>query len=349
MRLRWWRGRCLIGRHNPGDSITRGLCAIGLALLLVSTQSFTADSDNPARRLVRVGFIGPTSLSTTPRAFNAFRERLRELGYIEGQNLVVESRWAEGRHDRLPALIDEVIGRNIDVLVTFGTPATIAARNATAKVPIVAAVMGDPVGAGLATSLAHPGGNVTGLSLGYDERLIGKLLELVKETVSRLSTVAVIRNPDNAATRGQADALSDSAPKLGVKVRIIDVREPNDLEGAFEEASRRSQAVVVLPDPLIRVHRQKVIALLAKHRLPGIYAFPDFVDAGGLMAYGPDFVSLFRRAAEYVDKILRGARPADLPIEEPTRYVLSVNLKTAKALGITIPQSILLRADEVIR
>ena len=349
MRLRRWAGRCLIGRHDLGDSITRGLYAIGLALVLVSTQSLAADVDNPAGRVVKVGFVGPTSLSSVPRTFHAFWERLRELGYVEGQNLVVELRWAEGKYERLPTLMDDLIGRNIDVIVTFGTPATIAARNATTKVPIVAAVLGDPVGAGLAASLARPGGNVTGLSAGYDERFIGKLLELVKETVPRLTTAAVIRNPDNPATRRQANALRDSAPKLGVKVRIIDVREPNDLEGAFEEASRRSQAVVVLADPLIRGYQQKVIALVAKRRLPGIYMFPDFVDAGGLMAYGPDFVALFRRAAEYVDKILRGAKPGDLPIEEPTRYVLSVNLKTAKALGIKIPESILVRADEVIR
>jgi putative ABC transport system substrate-binding protein len=245
--------------------------------------------------------------------------------------------------------MDEVIGRKIDVLVTFGTPAAIAARNATTKVPIVAAVMGDPVGAGLVASLARPGGNVTGLSSGHDERFISKLLELVKETIPRLTTVAVIRNPNNPATRRQTEALRVSAPHLGVKIRIIDVREPDELERAFKEAARWSQAVVVLADPLIRLHQQQIIALAAKHKLAGIYQFPDFVDAGGLMAYGPDFVVLFRRTAEYVDKILRGAKPADLPIEQPTRYVLSVNLKTAKALGLTIPESILLRADEVIR
>jgi putative ABC transport system substrate-binding protein len=174
-------------------------------------------------------------------------------------------------------------------------------------------------------------------------------LELLHETVPRLSTIAVIRNPNSLATRRQSEALKVAAPQLAVKIRIIEVREPNELERAFEEAARRSQAVVVLADPIIRLHQQRVISLVAKHRLTAIYPFPDFVDAGGLMAYGPDFVGLFRRTAEYVDKILRGAKPADLPIEQPTRYVLSVNLKTAKALGITIPQSILLRADEVIR
>ena len=302
-----------------------------------------------ADKVARIGFVGPASSSTAPRALVAFWERLRELGYVEGQNLVIESRWAEGRYDRLPALMAEVIGRKVDVLVTYSTPAVIAARNATTTVPIVAAAMGDPVGTGLAASLARPGGNITGLSAGYDERFIGKLLELLQETVARLSTVAVIRNPNNLATRQQTEALRIAAPQLGVKIRIIEVREPNQVERAFEEAARRSQAVVVLSDPVIRVYQRQIIALVAKHRLVAIYPFPDFVDAGGLMAYGPDFVVMFRRAAEYADKILRGAKPADLPIEQPTRYVLSVNLKTAKALGITIPESILLRADEVIR
>ena len=327
----------------------RGFCTMILALILAATQSQAVRAVEPAQRVVRLGFVGPASSSTTPRALAAFWERLRELGYVEGQNLTIESRWAEGRYERLPALMNDVIGRKIDVLVTYGTPAAIAAKNATTTVPIVAAVMGDPVGAGLVSSLARPGGNITGLSSGGNEPFTGKLLEFLKEAVPRLSTVAVIRNPNNPATRGQTEGLRVSARELGVKIRIIDVREPNEIERAFEEAARRTQAVVVLADPLIRLHQRQIIALVAKHRLAGIYQFPDFVDAGGLMAYGPDFVVLFRHAAEYVDKILRGAKSADLPIEEPTHYVLSVNLKTAKALGLTIPESILLRADEVIR
>jgi putative ABC transport system substrate-binding protein len=329
--------------------VIRGLLAIMLVSVLAVPQSFAARADEPAQRIVRVGFVAPTSSSSDPRFLSAFRERLRELGYVEGQNLIIELRWAEGHYDRLPALMDEVVGHKIDVLVTFGTPATRAAKKTTNTVPIVAAVIGDPVGASLVTSLAHPGGNVTGLSAGWDERFIGKLLELLKEIVPRLSTIAVIRNPNNPATRRQAEALIESAPKLGVKIRIIDVRESSEFERAFAEAARRSEAVVVLADPIIRMHKQKVVALAAKHRLAAIFPFPDFVEAGGLMAYGPDFVVLFRHAADYVDKILRGAKPADLPIEEPTRYVLSVNLKTARSLGLTIPESILLRADEVIR
>ncbi len=320
-----------------------------LAMIFAVHGPALTNAAEAAQRVVRVGFVGPASSSTAPRALVAFWERLRELGYVEGQNLIIESRWAEGQYDRLPALMQDIIGRKIDVLVTYSTPAAIAARNATTTVPIVAAVIGDPVGVGLAASLARPGGNVTGLSAGYDERFVGKLLELLKETVPKLTAAAVIRNPNSLATRRQAEALRFSAPKLGVKVRIIDLRDPGELERAFAEASRRSQAVVVLADPIIRGHQQKVIALIAKHRLPSIYPFPDFVDAGGLMGYGPDLVTLFRRAAEFVEKILKGAKPGDLPIEEPTRYVLSVNLRTAKALGITIPESILLRAEEVIR
>ena len=326
-----------------------GLCAMAVGFVFVQTQCLDARADELTHRIVKVGFVGPASSSTAPRTLAAFQTRLRELGYVEGQNLRIELRWAEGHYERLPALMDEVIAHNIDVLVTYSTPAAIAAKNATTRIPIVAAVMGDPVGAGLVASLAHPGGNITGLSAGYDERIMGKLLEILKEAVPRLSTVAVIRNPNNLATRRQTEALRVSAPQVGVKIVTIDVREPDEFERAFVEAARRSQGVVVLADPLVRLHQRQIIALVAKLKLASIYSFPDFVDAGGLMAYGPDFVVMFRRTAEYVDKILRGAKPADLPIEEPTRQVLSVNLKTAKALGITIPQSILVRADEVIR
>ena len=327
----------------------RGLCAMAVALVFAVMQSPDARADELTHRIVKVGFVGPASSSTSPRTLAAFQTRLRELGYVEGQNLRIELRWAEGHYERLPALMDEVIGHNIDVLVTYSTPAAIAAKNATTRIPIVAAVIGDPVGAGLVASLAHPGGNITGLSAGYDERIMGKLLELLKEAVPRLSTVAVIRNPNNLATKRQTEALRVSAPQVGVKIITIDVREPKEFERAFGEAARRSQGVVVLADPLVRLHQRQIIALVAKLKLASIYSFPDFVDAGGLMAYGPDIVVMFRRTAEYVDKILRGAKPADLPIEEPTRHVLSVNLTAAKALGITIPQSILLRADEVIR
>ena len=302
----------------------------------------------PAQRVVRVGFVGTASPSTGGRAVTQFWERLRELGYVEGQNLVIEARWAEGRYDRLPELMAEVIGRKVDVLVTYSTPAAAAAKNATSTIPIVAAGMGDPIGSRLVASLARPGGNLTGLSLGWAEGIAGKWLELLQETVPQLTTVAVIANPDNPLSRVQAKQLHAIAPTRGLKLWLTELREPGALDRAFGQASQQAQGVLVLPDPLIAALRGQLTALAARHRLPTIYSLRDFVDAGGLMSYGPDLGVQYRRAAEYVDKILKGALPADLPIEQPTQWTLVVNLKVARALGLTIPQSILLRADEVI-
>ena len=304
----------------------------------------------PAERVVRVGFVSPFSPSSDPQSQTAaFWERLHELGWTEGQNLIIEARWAESRYDRLPALMAEVLGRKVDVIVTYGTPAAIAAKHTTSTIPIVVAAMGDPVGSGVAVSLAHPGGNLTGFSQGWDEGIGGKWLELLQETVPRLSTVALLANPDNPLARELARKIEAIATARGLKVRLIEVRAPRALAGAFERAGRTAQAVLVLPDPIISATREQVTALAAKHRLPAMYTLRDFVDVGGLMAYSPDLAVLFRRAADYVDRILRGANPGDLPIEQPTEYRLTVNLKAAKALGITIPDSILLRADEVIR
>ena len=302
----------------------------------------------PAQRVVRVGFVNPASRSIGSRALTQFWERLRELGYVEGQNLVIEARWAEGRYDRLPELMAEVIGRKVDVLVTYSTPAAAAAKNATSTIPIVAAGMGDPIGSRLVASLARPGGNLTGLSLGWAEGIAGKWLELLQETVPQLTTVAVIANPDNPLSRVQAKQLQAIAPTRGLKLWLTEVREPGALDRAFGQAGQQAQGVLVLPDPLIAALRGQLTALAARHRLPTIYSLRDFVDAGGLMSYGPDMGVQYRRAAEYVDKILKGALPADLPIEQPTQWTLVVNLKVARALGLTIPQSILLRADEVI-
>jgi putative ABC transport system substrate-binding protein len=297
---------------------------------------------------VRVGFVHRALPSTATRGVPAFWERLHELGWVEGQNLVIEARWAEGRNDRLPALMGEVLERKVDVLVTYGTEAAVAAKHATSTVPIVVAAMGDPVRSGVAASLAHPGGNLTGLSMGFAEGMAGKWLELLQETVPRLSTLAVITNPSPIA-RDLAKELESIAPRRNLKLRVIEVREPEALDRALAQAGRKAQAVLVLPDPAISAHRGQVTALAAKYRLPAMYYLRDYVDAGGLMAYGSDLAVLNRRAADYVDKILKGAKPGELPIEQPTKFELVVNLKTAKALGITIPDSILLQADEVIR
>jgi putative tryptophan/tyrosine transport system substrate-binding protein len=321
------------------------LLALVAAAVLGSAPSLAAE---PSQRIMRVGFISPHSPSTDLRGVDAFSLRLRELGWVEGQNLVVERYWAENRIDRLPELMAEVVGHKVDVIITYSTPAAIAAKRATSTIPIVVAIMGDPVGTGEAQSLARPGGNLTGLSLGYAD-IAGKWLELLQETVPGLSTAALISNPDNPVSVSLAKELAAIAPTLRLEVRVLDVSGPDALEGALKRARREAQAVIMLPDPVSVGHRQKVAALAARYRLPAIYYLRDFVDAGGLMAYAPDSAMMFWRAAEFVGKILKGAKPAQLPVEQPTQYVLVINLKAAKAIGLTFPESILLRADDVIR
>jgi putative ABC transport system substrate-binding protein len=243
----------------------------------------------------------------------------------------------------------ELLGRKVDVLVTSGTAAAIVARKATTTVPIVVGTMGDPVRTGLVNSLARPGGNLTGLSLGYAEGMPGKWLQLLQEMVPQLSTIAVVTNPSNPMNADLRRELVSIAAARSLKLQLIEVQDPESLNRSFEQAGRKAQAVLVLPDPLISENRRRVTSLAAKYRLPAIYPLHDYVDVGGLMAYGPDFAVAWGRAADYVDKILKGAKPGDLPIEQPNKFELVVNLKTARALGITIPESILLRADEVIR
>jgi putative ABC transport system substrate-binding protein len=332
-------------RHRRCGAAAVLMFAAGMAM----SAAQLAWAVEPSQKVVRVGFVSPYSPSTATRSLSAFWDRLRELGYVEGQNLVIEARWADGRNDRLPALMAEVLARNVDVLVTWTTPAATAAKNATSIVPIVVAAMGDPVAIGLVATLAHPGGNLTGLSMGFAEGMGGKWLELLQETVPRLSQVAVIENPDNPANRAQTKELEPLARSLGVKLQLIAVRDLEAFDRAFAQAHREAQAVLVLADPLTVHRRDRITALAARYRIPGMYPLLDFVDAGGLMAYSANQRVLFRRAAEYVDKILKGANPGDLPIEQPTQFELAVNLKTARALGLTIPESILLRADEVIR
>ena len=316
------------------------------ALALVALLGYAAESAN---RVVRVGFVGPGSPSTAPRGTTALWERLRELGWVEGQNLLIEARWGEGRAELLPALVAEVVGRKVDDLITYGTPAAIAAKNATSTVPIVAVAMGEPLRTGLATNLARPGGNLTGLSLAWGEGVGSKWLELLQETVPRLTTVAVIANPDNPVEREVVKDLEGAAATRGLKLRIIGVREAEALGPGLDQARRQAQALLVFGDALLLARQKQITAFAAKHRLPAMYAIRDFADAGGLMAYAPGLAIQFRRAADFVDKILKGAKPGDLPIEQPTQFELVVNLKTARALGLKIPESILLRADEVIR
>lgn len=316
---------------------------------VLALEPFAAHAADPAKRVVRVGFVGAESPSVAAPLVSALSQRLREQGYVEGRNLVIDQRWAEGRIDQLPALMAEVIALKVDVLVTYSTPGALAAKNAAGNTPIVVAMMGDPIGTGLVASLARPGGNLTGLSLAWTGGIQGKWLELLQETVPKLSTIAVIANPDSAMVLELIKDLEAVAPARGLKLRIMQVSNPEALPHAFEQARRQAQAVLVLPDPLTVQAQQQIVLLSAKHRLPSLYALLEFADAGGLMAYGVESTALFRRAAGYVDKILKGAKPGELPIEQATQYALAVNLKTAKAIGITIPESILLRAEKVIR
>lgn len=296
----------------------------------------------------RIGLLSGFSPSVYAASYPAFRLGLRDLGWVEGKNISIEYRYAEGRHDRLPGLAADLVRLKVDVIVATATSDALAAQKATRVIPIVMVAGGDPVASGLVESLARPGGNVTGLSQMLQE-LGGKRLELLKEIVPKLSRVAVLWNPQSAsATLGWKEN-QQPAQQLGIQLHSLEVRSPNELDKAFEVATlARAGALAILPDPVITTNLKRIVDFAAKSRLPSIYQSSDFADAGGLMTYGPDRADLFRRAATYVDKILKGTKPSDLSVERPTKLELVVNLKTAKALGITIPQSVLFRADRVI-
>ena len=296
----------------------------------------------------RIGLLSGFSPSVYSASYPAFQLRLRELGWVEGKNISIEYRYAEGRHDRLADLAADLVRLNVDVIVTAATSDALAAQKATRAIPIVMVAGGDPVASGLVESLARPGGNVTGLSQMLQE-LGGKRLELLKEIVAKLSRVAVLWNPQSAsATLGWKEN-QQPARQLGIQLYSLEVQSPDELDKAFEVAVlARAGALAVLPDPVISTNLKRIVDLAAKSRLPSIYQSSEFAEAGGLVTYGPDRADLFRRAATYVDKILKGTKPSDLSVERPTRLELVVNLKTAKALGITIPQSVLFRADRVI-
>ena len=313
------------------------LCTMLLAL------SFSAEAQQP-KKIPRIGYLGG-AFSTHP----AFLQGLHDLGYVEGKNIVIESRYAEGKLDRLPDLAAELVSLKVDMIVTQGTPAAQAAKRATSTIPIVMATGGDAVGSGLVASLARPGGNITGLStLATD--LNAKRLELLKEAVPKVSRVAYLANPDIVPEMIGLKNLEPAAPSLGVTVKFVAMRGPEELESAFAEAVRdRVHAAIFAQNQNYIPYRQQVVSLAAKHRLPVIYGWPDFTEAGGLMFYGVSLSDLYRRAAVYVDKILKGAKPAELPVEQPMKFELVINLKTAKALGLTIPPVVLYRADKVIK
>ncbi len=299
-------------------------------------------------RTARIGWL---TIEPVADRLDAFRQGLRELGYVEGRNLVIDERYARGRAERFASLAAELVKLNLDVLVTIGSAATRAAQHATATLPIVF-VVGDPVAVGLVSSLAHPGGNLTGLAIIAGE-LNGKRVELLKEAVPRMTRLATLRDVAAAASSSATawQAIEGAARKRAIRLMPpLDVQSPDELDAAFAAAAKEHvDGILVGSTPLFGAWRQPIVALAAKYRMAVIYEGRAFVEAGGLMSYGPNIADIFRRAAIYIDKILLGAKPAELPVERPTKIELVINLKTAKALGLTIPQSLLLRADEVIQ
>jgi len=335
-------------RADPMMGRRTFLGTLGLSVLALPL----AAEAQPAAKVARIGYLSH-NLAASPHQHEAFRQGLRDLGYIEGRNVVIEYRSAEGKFERLPALAAELVALKVDVIVaTGGTLAALAAKQATRTLPIVFTAVADPVTSGLVTSLARPGGNVTGLSILASE-LVGKCLEQLKQAVPGVSRVAVLWQPGGVPERTDKDILRGAevaARALGVRLQFVEARGPEDFDRAFSDMTRaRAGALTVLPSSMFGTERRRLVDLAAKTRLPAVYPWREFVDAGGLMAYGANVADLFRRAATYVDKILKGAKPADLPVEQPTKFEFVINLKTAKALGLTIPPSVLGRADEVIQ
>ncbi len=324
------------------------IISLAVGALLLALSSPTA-AQQP-KEVPRIGYLGGVSPSANAARIEAFRQGLRELGYVEGKNIVIEWRHAEGKADRLPVLAAELVRLKVDVIVTGGAPGTRSAKEATVTIPIVMTQDTDPVGNGFVASLARPGGNITGLATLAPE-ISGKRLELLKESVPKLSRVAVF---GTSTTPGNAQSLREvelAAGAFGVKLQYLDVLEPKDIETVFRAASKgRADAVLMLVGGTVAgAHRTKIAELAVKSRLPAIYDRPDFVEVGGLMSYGVSFTDLDRRAATYVDKILRGAKPADIPVEQPKKLELIINLKAAKQIGLIIPPNVLSRADKVIK
>jgi putative ABC transport system substrate-binding protein len=317
-------------------------CALGC----LCVAPLAAEAQPPAH-VHRIGVLSGRGTTSDPFV-EAFLEGMRALGYVEGQNLVVEYRGAEGQFERFPDLAADLVRLQVDVLLVGPTPAALAAKDATTTIPIVMAGVGDPVGSGLVASLARPGGNITGLSVLQPE-VVGKQLEILKEVLPTVSRVTVLSNPANPAHALQVRAADVAAQALSVQLHLVEARGPDAFASAFAAmTSAHAGALLVLGDPMFADHRRRLAELAATSRLPTMYNLRAFVEAGGLMSYGPNHADQYRRAAAYVDKILKGAKPADLPVEQPTTFELAINLKTAQALGITVPPALLMLADEVI-
>jgi putative tryptophan/tyrosine transport system substrate-binding protein len=317
------------------------LPTIALLSIVLSAQA------QQAKKVPRVGLLIPGSESAFSIRIEAFRQGLRELGYAEGQNIVIESRYGEGELDRFPDLAAELIRLKVDIIVTASIPPVLAAKKASSTIPIIFAAVNDPVAAGLVDSLARPGGNITGLT-NFSPDLDGKRMELLKEAFPKITRVAYLWNPDASGTG--LTGMQAAAPRLGVQLISLEARSAADFDGAFEAALKeRAQALIMLPSPIFITYQKRIVDFAAKSRLPAIYSFSDFTDTGGLMSYAPSLLENWRRAAAYVDKVLKGTKPADLPVERPTKFELIINLKTANQIGVTIPPNVLARADKVIK
>ena len=320
--------------------------AAAAALLLLAALPIAGAQ--PAGKVHHIGYLGSGSSTAAPHILEAFRQGLRELGWVERQNIVINYRFAEYKYDRLPDLAAELVRLKVDIIVAPATPAAAAAKNATGTIPIVMIGVGDPVGAGFVASLARPGGNITGSSFGVGLEINSKQLELLKETVPKVSRVAILSNPTNPGHPRWMREFKDAGRSLGVQLQFLEARGPTEFDGAFAAmAKERAGALLVVADGMFMLHRTRLADLAAKSRLPSV-GYREFVEAGGLMSYGPSLPDLWRRAATFVDKILKGAKPADLPVEQPTRFELVINLKTAKALGLGVPPALLATADKVI-
>jgi putative ABC transport system substrate-binding protein len=327
--------------------MSKKIFRLALAVTLL-TISLPADAQLPTT-IPRLGFLFSSSPSVFATRMDAFRQGLLELGYLEGKNIVIERRHAEGKLDRLPALAAELVRLNVDVIVTSGPTATRPAKGATSTIPIVMTFDDDPVGSGFVASLARPGGNVTGLST-LSPEISGKQLELMKEIIPRLGRVAVIGTSTRQGTAQNLKEMELAAGAFGVKLQYLDIQNPKDIETAFRAAGKgRADALLVLQSPVFNSQRAQIADLALKSRLPATYPRREFVEDGGLMSYGVSISDLDRRAATYVDKILKGAKPADLPVEQPTKFEFIINLKAAKQIGLTIPPNVLARADRVIK
>ena len=329
------------GSYRASPIVLFGAVALVLGVLVCV---LSAETKQPAK-VFRIGFLGASADAAPLRGL---REGLRELGYLQDRNIIFEYRFAQEKNERLPALAAELVRSKVDVIVTHASSATRAAKQATSTIPIVMVSVGDPVGTGFVASLARPGGNVTGLS-NNDAGLAAKRLALLKEVLPKLSRAAALRNPANPTADAQSKETESAARSLAIEVQPVDVRDPKELEAAFSVMVKaRASAVTVMGDPLFLSERQRIADLALTMRLPSVFARSENVEAGGLMSYGTSLTELFRQAATYVDKILKGAKPGDLPVQEPTRMYLVINRKTATALGFTVPQELLLRADHLI-